>query len=43
MYEIPIEFWRSLSRAKYVSQPASSPDTSVFAPAITTFWGEVSS
>jgi ATP-dependent 26S proteasome regulatory subunit len=31
------------NRAKYVSQPASSPDTSVFAPAITTFWGEVSS
>ena len=30
------------NRAKYVSQPASSPDTSVFAPAITTFWGELS-
>jgi SpoVK/Ycf46/Vps4 family AAA+-type ATPase len=31
------------NRAKYVSQPASTQDTSVFAPAITTFWGEVSS
>ena len=31
------------NRAKYITQPASSPDTSVFAPAITSFWGEVSS
>jgi ATP-dependent 26S proteasome regulatory subunit len=31
------------NRAKYICQPASSPDTSVFAPAIATFWGEVSS
>ena len=30
------------NRAKYITQPASSPDTSVFAPTITTFWGEVS-
>ena len=32
-----------VNRAKYITQPASSPDTSVFAPAITSFWGEVSS
>ena len=31
------------NRAKYITQPASSPDTSVFAPAITSFWGEISS
>lgn len=31
------------NRAKYICQPASSPDTSVFAPVITSFWGEVSS
>jgi hypothetical protein len=31
------------NRAKYITQPASSPDTSVFAPSITSFWGEVSS
>ncbi|NJL80761.1 MAG: AAA family ATPase [Richelia sp. SM2_1_7] len=31
------------NRAKYITQPASSPDTSVFAPAITSFWGEASS
>ena len=31
------------NRAKYIPQPASSPDTSVFAPAITSFWGETSS
>ena len=30
------------NRAKYITQPASSPDTSVFAPAITSFWGEAS-
>ena len=30
------------NRAKYITQPASSPDTSVFAPTITSFWGEVS-
>ncbi len=28
------------NRAKYFSQPASSEDTSVFAPAITSFWGD---
>ncbi|MDJ0733547.1 MAG: AAA family ATPase [Nostocaceae cyanobacterium] len=28
------------NRAKYFCQPASSPDTSVFAPAIASFWGE---
>ena len=28
------------NRAKYICQPASSPDTSVFAPAIASFWGE---
>jgi hypothetical protein len=26
--------------AKYVATPLSSPDTSVFAPPVTTFWGE---
>ena len=31
------------NRAKYITQPASSSDKSVFAPAITTFWGEVCS
>ena len=31
------------NRAKFITQPASSPDTSVFAPAITSFWGDVSS
>ncbi len=30
------------NRAKYITQPASSADTSVFAPTITSFWGEVS-
>ena len=29
------------NRAKYICQPASSPDTSVFAPVITSFWGEI--
>ena len=29
------------NRAKYFAQPASSEDTSVFAPAITSFWGDV--
>ena len=28
------------NRAKYICQPASSQDTSVFAPAITTYWGD---
>jgi hypothetical protein len=28
------------NRAKYICQPASTKDTSVFAPAITTYWGE---
>ena len=28
------------NRAKYFAQPASSEDTSVFAPAITSFWGD---
>ncbi len=28
------------NQAKYICQPASSPDTSVFAPAIASFWGE---
>jgi ATP-dependent 26S proteasome regulatory subunit len=27
------------NRAKYICQPASSPDTSEFAPVITSFWG----
>ena len=31
------------NRAKFITQPASSLDTSVFAPAITSFWGDVSS
>ena len=31
------------NRAKYISQPSSTQDTSVFAPAITTYWGEASS
>jgi SpoVK/Ycf46/Vps4 family AAA+-type ATPase len=26
--------------AKYVAQPAASPDTSLYAPPLTTFWGE---
>ncbi|RUS94185.1 hypothetical protein DSM106972_094440 [Dulcicalothrix desertica PCC 7102] len=29
------------NRAKYICQPASSPDISEFAPVITSFWGEV--
>jgi ATP-dependent 26S proteasome regulatory subunit len=28
------------NRAKYICQPASTKDSSVFAPAITTYWGE---
>ncbi|MCV3215625.1 AAA family ATPase [Plectonema radiosum NIES-515] len=31
------------NRAKYVAQPAAKEDTSIYAPPITTFWGEKSS
>ncbi|BAY77277.1 AAA ATPase central domain-containing protein [Nostoc linckia NIES-25] len=28
------------NRAKYICQPASTKDSSVFVPAITTYWGD---
>lgn len=28
------------NQARYICQPSSTQDTSVFAPAITTYWGE---
>jgi SpoVK/Ycf46/Vps4 family AAA+-type ATPase len=30
------------NRAKYICQPSSTQDTSVFAPVVTTYWGETS-